>query len=270
MLAAIYTMLSSNESIKNSKSRLLRLSSEDKVLGTNGRFTIDLAASGGIIDNIKGYVVHSMQCPNVFDNIPSYANILTVVKATGVVSYDVVIPTSYYYLDDLITALQTAINAAITPDTVVVSKTGLSPVEKITFNFASDTYFLEFSSTIASRLGLTQDITCIQTVATSLQSIPNLIGESEVYAHSRILASNNLIEGSGSFSVVDKLALDKPYGGMCYSQFDSDTPHFKKYFPFESLKTLRTIRITLRNRTGEVLTLPANFDFTMMLMLFYK
>ena len=43
------------------------------------------------------------------------------------------------------------------------------------------------------------------------QAIPNLIGETAVYVHSRDLTPNNLIEGSGSFSVIDKLNLDKTY-----------------------------------------------------------
>ena len=70
--------------------------------------------------------------------------------------------------------------------------------------------------------------------------------------------------------MVDKLDLNKPYGSMCYSSFNSDTTHFNKYFPFESLKTLRTVRITVRNRIGEILTLPDNFNVSMMVMLFYK
>tara|TARA_R110000851_G_scaffold18394_3_gene57855 strand:+ start:6487 stop:7290 length:804 start_codon:yes stop_codon:yes gene_type:complete len=262
--------ITSNENIKNSKSRLLRLSSEDKTLGDNGRFTIDILSSGGIIDNVKGYIVHSMQCPNVFDNIPTYANTLTLTTTAGAVVYTVTVPNSYYYFDDFIVALQTAINASI-PDSVVVAKTGTAPTQQISFTFTGDAYTLVLStSTIASRIGLLVDLVAADGVATAVQSIPNLIGETEVYAHSRVLAPNNLIEGSGSFSVIDKLNLDKQYGDMCYQDMESDTVHFKKYFPFESLKTLRTIRITLRNRTGQILTLPANFNFTMMLMLFYK
>jgi len=263
-------MLTSNESIKNSKSRLLRLSSEDKVLGTKGRFTIDLISSGGLIDNIKGYVVHSIQAPNVFDNIPYYANTLSVVKQTGLIQYDIAIPTSYYFIDDLVTVLQTAINAAIAPDTVAVTISEVATTQKFAFEFTGDDYELKSSSTIASRLGLTADLTITAGTPTALQSIPNLIGETELYVHSRVLAPNNLIEGTGSFSVVDKLDLDKPYGTMCYSSFNSDTTHYKKYFPFESLKTLRTVRLTIRNRTGQILTLPDNFDLSIMLMLFYK
>ena len=262
--------ITSNENIKNSKSRLLRLSSEDKTLGDNGRFTIDILSSGGIIDNVKGYIVHSMQCPNVFDNIPTYANTLVLTTTGGAVVYTITVPTSYYYIDDLIAALQTAINLVI-PDTVAVVKVGVAPTQKISMTFTGDVYTLVFAtSTIASRIGLLADLVAADGVATSMQSIYNLIGETEVYAHSRALAPSNLIEGSGSFSVIDKLNLDQPYGSMCYQDMESDTVHFKKYFPFESLKTLRTIRITLRNRTGQILTLPANFNFSMILTLFYK
>lgn len=264
-------MITSNESIKNSKSRFLRLSSEDKTLGTNGRFTIDLLSSGGIIDNVKGYIVHSIEAPNVFDNIPTYANQLRLIKTTGGVIYDLVIPNSYYYIDDLITQLQTTINTAIGPDSVAVTKTGIFPVEKINFVFTGDTYTFEFStgqSTISDRIGLTADIGPAANI--TMQNIPNLIGETELYVHSRTLAPNNLMEGTGSFSVVDKLNLDQPFGVMCYSNFNNDSTHFKKYFPFESLKTIRTINITIRNRTGQILTLPENFNLTMMLTLFYK
>ena len=263
-------MITSNQNIRNSKSRFVRLSSEDKVVGgTQGRFTIDLLSSGGIMDNVKGYLVHSLQCPNVFDNVPEYANIITVVKATGAVVYDIPIPNSYYYIDDLVTILQTTITTAIA-DTCTVVKVGTAPTEKFQFTFAGDAYDIKLSSTIASRLGLTADLTCADGVATVLQSIPNLAGETELYLHSRTLAPNNLIEGSGSFSVVDKLNLDKPYGSMCYSNFAMENVRFRKYFPFESLKTFRTVKITLRNRTGNILVLPDNFNFTCMITVFYK
>lgn len=264
-------MLTSNENILNSKSRLLRLSTEDKVLGTQGRFTIDFISQGGLMDNVKGYMVHSMQCPNVFDNIPEYANTLQLIKTTGAVVFDVVLTNSFYYIDDLIIELQNKINAAITTDSVAIIKVGNAPNEKLQFTFTGDEYTLNFlNSTIGSRLGLTADLVCPATVSTTLNSIPNLIGETEVYAHSRVLCPNNLIEGGGSFSVIDKLNLNAPFGSMCYSDFDNDKTHFKKYFPFESTKTLRTIKITLRNRTGSVLTLPDNFNFSMMLMIYYK
>jgi len=261
-------MITSNENIKNSKSRTLRISSEDKVIGSNSQFTIDLLSNGGAIDNIKGYIIHSLECPNVFDNVPTYANVLQLIKATGAVVYNITIPNSYYFIDDLVTQLQTSINAVIA-DTVAVSKTGTFPNDKLNFIFTGDSYTFNFlNSTVAYRIGLVAD----QGPATNItmSGIPNLIGETAVYVHSREMAPNNLIEGTGSFSVVDKLNLDQPFGATCYSNFNNDTTHFKKYFPYESLKTLRTIKITLRNRIGEILTLPANFDFTMMVTIFHN
>ena len=262
-------MLTSDENMRNSKSRLLRLSSEDRTTGTNGRFTINILSSGGIIDNVKGYTVHSMQCANVFPNVPDYANVITLVKAIGSVSYDVIIPSDYYYLDDLITVLASTITTAI-PDTCAVAKVGLAPVQKLAFTFTGDEYELKLSSTMASRLGLTADLTCPDGIQTTVQSIPNLIGETEVYMHSRTLAPNNLIEGSGSFSVIDKVDLDKPYGSMCYSRYGMESVRTKRYIPFEGMKTLRTVKITLRNRIGEILTLPDNFNFSVILIIYHK
>jgi hypothetical protein len=262
--------ITSNENIQNSKSRLLRLSSEDKSLGTQGAFTVDILSSGGIIDNVKGYLVHSMECANVFPNIPSYANTLSLTKTTGAVVYAVVVPVGYYSLDSFIVVLETAINAVIA-DTVAIIKTGTAPTQKIQMTFTGDTYTLSESlSTIADRIGLTADVVAADGVATVMPDIPNLTGETAVYYHSRILAPNNLLEGSGSFSVVDKLNLDVPYGATAYSHLDNPNTHYKKYFPFESLKTLRTIKITLRNRTGQILELPNNFNASIMLIIFHK
>ena len=67
-------MLSSGERIKNSQSRFVRVSSEDKAIGTNTRFKVDLQSAGGNIDSVKGFIVHSIECPNVFSNVASYNN----------------------------------------------------------------------------------------------------------------------------------------------------------------------------------------------------
>jgi hypothetical protein len=42
----------------------------------------------------------------------------------------------------------------------------------------------------------------------------------------------------------------------------------KNYYPFETKQTLRTVDINLRNRTGQLLELPENFYFTMMIKIF--
>jgi hypothetical protein len=281
--------LTSNERIMNSKSRFVRISSEDKSIGTNNRFTVDLQSNGGIIDNVKGFIVHSAQVPNVFNNVASYNNnyIISFPGPSTETELNLNVPVGYYLIDDLINVIngQIQLQAALNGDayTLVLSKVGIFPNEKIQFlgnGFSAGACVL-FSSdnSIYPNLGVetTTDgippnipFTIVNATPIIAQNIPNLIGETEVYIHSRTLAPNNLSEASGTFSVVDKINLDEPFGSMCYQDYENDMTHQVRYFPYESKKTLRTVDINLRNRTGQLLTLPSNFGFTMMIKIFYK
>ena len=282
-------MLSSIEKIKSSKSRYIRISSQDKVIGTNNRFKVDLASNGGVIDNVKGYIVHSAEVPNVFPNVASYNNnfIVSFPGPSTETELNLNVPEGYYLIDDLINQInnQIQLQAALNGDayTLVLSKVGIFPNEKIQFlgnGFSAGACVL-FSSdnSIYSNLGVetTPDavppnipFTVVNATPITAQNIPNLIGETACYIHSRILATNNLTEGNGTFSVVDKINLNEPYGSMCYTNYNDDTTHENNYYPFESRKTLRTIDINLRNSEGNLLVLPSNFYFSMMIKIFYS
>lgn len=282
-------MLTSNERIKNSQSRFVRISSEDKAIGTNSQFVVNLESAGGVIDNVKGFIVHSMECPNVFNNITTNNNRIDV-SFPGPhteTPFNIAITPGYYLIDDLLTQINAQIAAEIASNgdtyTLVFSKTGIYPTEKVLVSVSGVSTgtlcLFNRPNDILLTLGIESDINalagstpfCVDNgVPQVAQNIPNLIGETAVYAHSRILASNNLVEGTGTFSVVDKLNLDEPYGSVCYSNFNNDITHQKNYFPFESKITLRKVDITLRNRTGQILDLPPNFNFTMMLKIFYS
>ena len=281
--------LTSNERIKNSQNRFVRISSEDKVVGTNSQFTINLESAGGSIDNVKGFIVHSIECPNVFNNVASYNNnfIISFPGPASETDININITQGYYLIDDLINRinLQIANQIAANGDayTFVLSKTGVYPTEKIQFDanglsaggcnlFTSNTSILPSLGVESTPNGIPPNtpFTIVNGVPQVAQNIPNLIGETAVYVHSRTLCPLNLSEGSGTFSVVDKLNLNEPFGSVSYSNFNNDITHQKSYFPFESKKTLRKIDITLRNRTGQILQLPSNFNFTMMIKIFHS
>jgi hypothetical protein len=280
-------MLTSNDRIKNSQSRFVRISSEDKSIGSNSQFKVDLQSSGGNIDNVKGFIVHSIECPNVFNNVATYNNNFYVGFGGPATETDlnIDVPVGYYLIDDLITVLNTIIALQIAANgdayTLVLSKVGIFPNERIEFLanglsagscnlFTKENSILPSLGVLSTANALTPpDFVLSNGIPVSANSIPNLIGETAVYVHSRVLCSNNLSEASGSFSVVDKLNLDEAFGSTCYSNFNNDSTHEKKYFPFETRKTLRTVDITLRNRTGQILELPFNFDFTMMIKIYY-
>jgi len=278
-------MLTSKERILNSQSRFVRISSEDRSTGNANKFTVDLQSNGGIIDNVKGFIVHSAQCPNVFTNVASWNNTLTLYGGASVFTITAVIPEGNYTIDTLITELDAVLNPLLAgaplPSGVNISKVGTAPQEKINFQFfGDDWYLLKDTTTMKKQIGISDfdfdpyplgggAFAFFDRINTVMPSVPNLIGETEVYIHSRVLCPNNLSEASGTFSVVDKINLDEQFGAMCYTNYNNDTTHEKRYFPFESRKTLRTVDINLRNRTGDLLVLPSNFSFTMMIKIFY-
>lgn len=282
-------MLSSIEKIKSSKSRYIRISSQDKAIGTNNRFKVDLASNGGVIDNVKGYIVHSAEVPNVFNNITTNNNNYQVGFGGPATETDLNlnVPEGFYLIDDLISIMnaQIAAQIAINGDayTFVLSKYGVFPNEKIQIDVnglsAGSCNLFSSDNTIYPTLGIFTTPNAIPPnvpvfisngIPYQSPNLPNLIGETACYIHSRILAPNNLSEANGTFSVVDKINLDKPFGSMCYTNYNDDTTHENNYYPFESRKTLRTIDINLRNAEGDLLVLPPNFYFSMMIKIFYS
>jgi len=263
-----FTTTQSENVIKTKKSRLIRISSEDKDASsssttTNAQFKVQLPSSGKTMDQIVGYVIKSIEVPNVFNNIPSYANSLTLIKTTGSATKTAIITVNQYTIDTFITALQTAINTAITPDTVAVS---INSVNKLNFVFTGDTYAFDWdNSTIRDKIGLTADITAAAN--TTMQSIVNLIGESMIYVHSKAMNQSGLIEAQGNFSVVSNIPMDKPFGVMCYYFSANDTADFVVY---QSARSFRTVDIVLRNSKGEVLDLPLNFHCSICVKIWYE
>ena len=262
-----FTISNLEDERKTKKNFLLRVSSNDKTESKsasthNGRFVVDLPATGRNIDIISAYVVKSISIPNVFPNIPSYANTLTLIKTTGSATKTAIVTANQYTIDAFITALQSAINSAIAPDSVVVT---LNSVNKLNFAFTGDTYAFDYdNSTIRDKIGLTADISAA--ASSTMQSIVNLIGETAVYVHSRALNQSGLVEANGNFSVVGKINMDKPFGVQCYFESSNDVAD---YVPFNTTKSLRSIDIVIRNADGEVLELPLNFEVSIMLKVYH-
>lgn len=271
-------VLDSNQKILTSKSKYIRISSEDKISGTNNKFKVSLPSNAGNLDNIKAYIVHSAQVPNVFDNINSRNNRVRIDTFATVPIVDILVDPCYYTLTDLVNYLNTTI-AAIIPAPGFTSTFAISgnyPCQRVTYTMTgTGSVFLEFTeNNIWETLGFVNPGTPDGIQVTNGSTVtatnpPNLIGETECYIHSRALAINNLTEFDGTFSVVDKINLDQPYGSMCYTNYNDYRSHYLRWFPFEAKKSIRTVDINLRNRTGDLLILPDNFTFTMMIKIFY-
>lgn len=240
------------------KNRLVRLSSEDKNTSSstsNSQFKVDLP--GADLDKVKGFSLVYASVPNIFPNVPSYKSTLLISSITGATNYTVPVTVGQYTLTQFLAQLKIDIEAVI-PDTVAIAA---SAQNILTFTWTGDTYSVTFAgSTLAPIIGLTADLAGGATSV--MQSQVNLSGESEVWIHSRKLNPGGMTEADGIFSAFGVIALDNPYGAVCYMR---SPDHVSSQITFGSRKSLRSIDIVLRNRTGEVLVLPDNFHFSMLI-----
>jgi hypothetical protein len=261
--------------LEQKKHRLLRISSEDKsnVNDSNSKFSVDIPPTGKAIDNVCGFSLKFALCPNIFFNVPSYKNELQITKQTGNVVYTIFIAPNQYNITDFLARLKSQIDAFIFPDTASVA---LDPFGKIVFSWTGDSYaFTEANyeaSTMRDIIGLTRsDAQGTFFTAQNMSAPVNLTGESEVYIHSRALHQSGLTEASGNFSVVDVIPLNNtPYGGVASITYPDHQLTKINYCPYETLKSLRTIDIVLRDRRGNILELPDNYYFTMMVKLYHE
>jgi len=258
----------------NLKSKMIRISSEDKTINSvsNSRFEINLNQNGSNIDRVAGYAVKYMSCPNQFYNVPANKNELQITKQTGNIVYTIFIAPNQYNITDFLATLKSQIDTFIFPDTATVQ---LDPFGKIVFGYSGDAYAFTpanfEATTMRDIIGMDEsDAQGTFFTVQNMSNPVNLTGETELYVHSKTLNNAGLVEPSGSFAVVDVLPLNVPYGAVAYSNFNDLILHENSYIPFESLRSLRTIDIVLRNRTGDVLTLPNNFYFNMILIIYYE
>ena len=109
--------------------RLLRIASSDQVEDlseSNSNFTVSLNETLNV-QQIKGYSVLSVSFPNVFYNISEkdLTNLLVILVSNAVdgtiIPYHITIPPGFYNIDDLMTALKTAIDPGLTPDTITIT-----------------------------------------------------------------------------------------------------------------------------------------------------
>ncbi|UCG54522.1 MAG: hypothetical protein JSV32_08080 [Dehalococcoidia bacterium] len=265
--------------------RYIRVSSEDKYQGTNSRFRVALQSTGQQIDKISSFSLKFASCPNVFNNITSLNNNFQVGFGGPATETDLNLNVTpgYYTLDALIAELNTIIANQIIANgdayTFVLSKVGTAPYQKVQFDVnglsAGSCQLFSSDNSIYPNLGVETTpnaippnvpVTIVNGVPFIAQNIPNIIGETEVYIHSRVLNQGGLTEANGNFSVVGVIPLgDTPYGAVAQIFEPDHKSATIKFEPFESTKSFRNIDVVLRNRTGQVLELPSNFTFTMML-----
>ena len=252
--------------------KLLRISSNDKYepeSNSNSDFVVYLQEKTET-QEIKYILIKEVQVPNVFYNIRdgkngSQTNVLRI-EETGQAPLDLPLPEGQYSITELITELQTLINANLVSGSVAISQTLYS--KKVQFIFTGTTAIIYDSangSPMAPLLGISA--TLGPGAVLTAQYLPDLQGYSMVYIHSQDLADRYLIDGdSGLVSVASMVSFhNTPFGGVGYKQESDDE---LAQIPYAEPRNVKRIKIILRDSLGNKLDIGTN-EMLLILKVFY-
>jgi hypothetical protein len=252
-----------------SKEKILVINSKDRSLGTNSDFTLDFKADSSVQQVLK-VLVKDVFIPNQFYNINSDNNAIEI-KQNAEPNATATISAGQYNINQLITALETAINGVLIDGCIVtITKNDIS--FKLTFTFsgsgtpANDNVSIILNgTTISGVIGLPADT--IQTNIHILTNTFNLNPLQYVQVHSPEIGYLHGLDGGSLISLVETVSLtDTPFGGVGYKQNNDDELCEILY---EEPRNLSNIKIVLRDDTGKRLSLPDNHEFSMTLKIYF-
>jgi hypothetical protein len=251
--------------MSGSKEKLVSISSYDRFEGTTSEFTVDLKETYST-QTVKRVILTQVQVPNLFENIRSayLQNNELVFEETGQPAVTISVPQGQYTLSQLITELETLINAALTGgNTVTITANPNTNI--LTFTSTVAIQYFEAGSTIYPVIGFSGD-TASGLVAVGAYNF-NLQGIGMVYLHSPDIAQSHGIDPgrrSGLISLLGAISLhEAPFGSNAY--FQSDDAETSDVDYGEQTRNLSTIRFVLRSQGGVKLPLPPNVDMKILM-----
>jgi hypothetical protein len=253
------------------KTRILRIASSDQVpelSENNSRFTVSLNETLNV-QKIKGYSVLSVSFPNVFNNVTqsNLSNRLVILtdNGGGPIEHFIDLPDGNYNVDDLITALEEAINPIITPDTLEITiKSDMDPRLVFTVSGGTTILWSTQQGSLATLLGITEDTMFLSSYTAN--SMTKLQGATNAFLHSKILAQNNCLDAEGRiFSVAVSVQVRAEFGAWNHWESSDEDLHSVM---FETPRNLQKINIVLRDLYGAVLDVGHN-ELILVLRVFY-
>ena len=250
-------------------SKRLVINSRDKTIGTNTNFTVQFNDS--VTQSVVKVQVMDIFIPNQFYNIDSSNNYIEYKQGIGLVNFNDTITPGQYNIDQLITALETKINAQLASGAATtITKNEFT--NQLTFTTAgaggvNDNISLIDTSTIKEILGF--DETTASTNILTLENAWNLNPLQYVQVHSQDLASSNGLDGGAqsTISLLETVSMvETPFGGVAhYEALDSELVEII----YDDVRVLNQIRIKLRDSSGRLLELPDNHHVSVIVKAYY-
>jgi hypothetical protein len=249
------------------RGKLLRISSYDKIAGSNSDFKVTLN-NASFVQNVRGVVLKSVSFKHVFPNIYEGNNTFLFGYNSELLS--ITLDPAWYDGTSFQEALEVKINALpevvnqVTVTLEVDPPLASSYNKKLKFDAGADTIMLmnlEDGNTMALECGILT--TTDYQNSHIADSIPDLGGLQTVYICSSALAgANSAASSSGGENVpiITEIPINNCFGStISYRAFDDDL----EAIIYPNKRQLTEIDIALCTRTGEILDL-AQHDLTLM------
>ncbi len=255
-----------------SREKIMVINSRDRKAGTSAEFEIFFNDSS--CQQVSKILVKEAYIPNQFPNITLDNHSIEFIQTTTFPTPQIVyIPVGQYNIDQLITAMKTAIDAKLTLGTTVAI-TKSDTLYNLTFTFsgsatpANNNVIIYYeNSTIRDIIGL--ESTNLASTAITMANPYNLRTVDFVQIHSPQLAETHGLDGgvNGYISLLESVSMTTTgFGGIAYRQNNDDELASILY---EQPRNLSRINIVLRDDLGNKLSLPSNCHITIMIKIYF-
>lgn len=234
---------------------VLRVNSKYKEANeTDANFRYHLVSSPAVA-SVTSLSLISFTMNRLFTNI--YAANDTICILDGVLPIYITIPWGQYTATELASTLSTTVSALLPSFTFTIVNN-----QFVVVNSTGDEYTLSFSlSSIATYIGMTQNIVLLTSAPATFPSYPQLQGPDEIYVQSSIMASGQCLDEETLGGSIPLLAAipcaNVPYGfSVNYNapQMEQHTVYTDNGNPSQ----LKTIFIQLTDKFGNLLNIPPN------------
>jgi hypothetical protein len=250
---------------ESSRFRYLRISSYEKISGTNYMFAVNFGNDIRLESIVKVNVV-SVTFPNVFYNIYAGSNTMTLV--VNLVNNNFTIPPGRYTVNQVLIIMQTQLNATYGANYFTLSIDSRGYVNITSSNLVDTLHVL--SSPLATLLGFLNNTPTVHSLTAS--AFPNFLGATMLFIHSDNMTPNITYINSINNNVNDingflSIPITDPWGAsVIYFPNDQDRITLNPTLGMN----LKTINFTLRVNGGRLATEFVNGEFIMVLKVFYK
>ena len=249
--------------------KIIVINSRDKISGTNSNFRVQFQDS--LSQEVLKILVKDVFVPNQFYNVDGDNNTLDL-NQNGLGLVQAIVTEGQYNIDELITALKTAIDGVLV-DGCVVAITKNTNTNKLTFTFTTSTNPLNDNvsflntSTMKELIGF--NATIPENAVVTMPNPWNLNPLQYVQIHSQALASNHGMDGGANTTIglLETVSLNETaFGGVAHRKNDDDE---LSEIIYDDQRTLNQIDIKIRNASGKILTLPDNHHISIMVKAYF-